>query len=86
MLANNNRGIVTIRDVTRIAVALEQMNKHASTETNTSNNRRDVFSLPFVPRGYKNDKGNRLKVEFRSSSLVVIRIDKTPGVGRRQNN
>jgi hypothetical protein len=37
MLARNNRGIVTIRDVTRIAIAMEPLNKHVCAETYTQN-------------------------------------------------
>jgi hypothetical protein len=40
-----NAGIVTKRDVTRTAVAVEQFNKLVSAETNTSNNRRALFSV-----------------------------------------
>jgi hypothetical protein len=60
MPARNNRGVFTIWDLTRTAVAMEQMSKHVSTKTNTRNNRRAVFSLRSVPRGYKKDKEDRL--------------------------
>jgi hypothetical protein len=63
MPARNNRGIVTMRDVTRTAVAMEQLSKQVSEEMNTRNNRRAVFSVRSVPRGYKQDK------EFRLSQL-----------------
>jgi hypothetical protein len=43
MPARNSRGIVTIRNVTRTAVAMEQLSKHVSAETNSRNNRRTVF-------------------------------------------
>jgi hypothetical protein len=48
--------IVTTRDVTRTAVAMERLGKHVSAETNSRNNRRAVFSVRFVSRGYKQDK------------------------------
>jgi hypothetical protein len=60
MSARNNRGIVTKRDVTRIAV-VERLGKHVSAETNSRNKRRAVFSSWSVPRGYKKDKENRLR-------------------------
>jgi hypothetical protein len=56
----NNRGIVTIRDVTRRAIAMERLHKHVSAEMNSRNKRRAVFSLQSVPRGYKKDKEGRL--------------------------
>jgi hypothetical protein len=56
MLARNSRGIVTIRDVTRTAVAMEQLSKHVSAEKNSRNNRRAVFSVRSLPKGYKKDK------------------------------
>jgi hypothetical protein len=49
---------------------MEQLGKHVSAETNSGNNRRAVFSLRFVPRGYKKDSEDRFKlVEFRDASL-----------------
>jgi hypothetical protein len=60
MHARNNRGIVTIRDVTGTAVAMEQVSKHVSAEKNTRNNRGAVFSVWSVPRVYKKDKEDRL--------------------------
>jgi hypothetical protein len=60
MLARNNRGIATIRDVTHTAVAMEQLNKHVSAETKSRNNRRAMFSLRSVPRCYKKYKEDRL--------------------------
>jgi hypothetical protein len=60
MLACNNRGTVTIRDVTRKVVARERLGNHVSAETNSRNNRRDVFPVRSVSRGYKKDKENRL--------------------------
>jgi hypothetical protein len=69
MPAHNNRGIVMTRDVTRTAVAMKQLIKHAR------NIRRAVFSMwsvppqkiekPFsassVPRSYKKDKEDYLR-------------------------
>jgi hypothetical protein len=63
MPSRNNRGIVTIRDVTRTAVAMERLGKHVSAETNSRNNRRAVFSGRSMPRGYEKDR------EFRISHL-----------------
>jgi hypothetical protein len=62
MSARDNRGIVTILDVTRKAVVVEQLSKYVSVETNTltCNNRRDIFSVRSVPRDYKKDKEDRL--------------------------
>jgi hypothetical protein len=60
MPALNNRGIITIRDVTRTAVALERLGKHAFAKTNSRNKRRAMFSLRSVPRGYKKDKADSL--------------------------
>jgi hypothetical protein len=58
MLACNSRGIVTIRDVTRTAVAVERLSKHVSAE-NSRNNRRVVLSVWSVPKGYKKDNEDR---------------------------
>jgi hypothetical protein len=55
--ASNDKGIMTKRDVKRTAVVMEQLSIHVSAEANTRNNRRAVFSVRFVPRGYK--KGQR---------------------------
>jgi hypothetical protein len=60
MPARNNRGIVTIRDVTRTDVAMEQLSKQVSAETNKCNNSGAVFSVRSVSRGYKIDKEDRL--------------------------
>jgi hypothetical protein len=48
---------------------MEQLSKHVSAEKITRKNRRAVFSVRSVPRGYK--KGNKLfeTVEFREASL-----------------
>jgi hypothetical protein len=43
MTERNIGGIVTIRDVTRRAVAMERLGKHVSAEKNSHNNRRAVF-------------------------------------------
>jgi hypothetical protein len=60
MSASNNRGTVKKRDVTRTAVAMAQLSKHASAETNSSNNRRVVFYVRSAPRGYNKGKEDRL--------------------------
>jgi hypothetical protein len=60
MLARSNRGIVTIRDVTCTAVAMERLVKHISAEANSCNNRRVVFSVRSMPRDYKKESGDRL--------------------------
>jgi hypothetical protein len=65
MLARNNRGTDTIRDVMRTAVAMEQLNKHVSAENNSRNNRRAVFSVWSVLRAYEKDKEDYLsKLSF----------------------
>jgi hypothetical protein len=60
MAARNNRRIVTIRDVTNTAVAMERLVKRIFAETNSRNNRRVVISVRSVPRGYKKDQEDRL--------------------------
>jgi hypothetical protein len=65
MPRRNNRAVVTKRDVTHTAVAMEQLSKYVSAKTNTRNNRRAVFSAWSVPRGYKNGKEDRLKSPVR---------------------
>jgi hypothetical protein len=65
MPTRNNRGIVTIRDVTRTAVAMEPLGKHVSSEMNSRNNRRFVFSMWSVPKGYKKDKEDHLSQDVR---------------------
>jgi hypothetical protein len=56
MVSGNNRGIVTIRDVTRAAaVAMERRGKDVSAGTNSRNNRRAS-----VPGAYKKDKEHLL--------------------------
>jgi hypothetical protein len=78
MPACNSRGIVTIRDVTCITVAMERLCKHVSTETNSRNNRKAVFSVRSVPRAYKKDKEGRFKsVEFRDASLPGYELGST---------
>jgi hypothetical protein len=48
-------------DVTGTAIAMEELSKHVSAETNTRNNRGVVFSvLLSVPRGFKKDKEDSL--------------------------
>jgi hypothetical protein len=56
----NNRGIVTKRVVTLTAVAMEKLSKHVSVETNTRNNRRAMFYVRSMPRGYKKEKEDRV--------------------------
>jgi hypothetical protein len=60
MPTRNNRGIDTIRDVTRTDVAMERLAKHVSAETNSRNKRLAVFSVLSVTRVCKKDKGDRL--------------------------
>jgi hypothetical protein len=60
MHERNNRGIVTIRDVTLTAVAMERLGEHVSAEMNSHKNRAAVFSVRFVSRDYKKDKEDRL--------------------------
>jgi hypothetical protein len=60
MTASNNRRIVMIRDVTRTAVAMERLGKHVSGKRDSGNNRRAVFSVRSVPRGYNKGKEDRL--------------------------
>jgi hypothetical protein len=45
---------------TRTAVVMEQLSKHVSAGANTRNTRRAMFSMRSVPRGYRNDKEERL--------------------------
>jgi hypothetical protein len=59
MPACNNRGVVTIRDVTCTAVVMELLGKHVSAEMNAHNNRGGAFSVRSVPKGYKKDKEDR---------------------------
>jgi hypothetical protein len=58
MPARNNRGIVTIQELTRTTVAMERLCTHVSAETN-SRNRRAVFCAVRA-KGYKKDKEDRL--------------------------
>jgi hypothetical protein len=60
-----SRGIVTTRDVTRTAIAMEQLGKHISKETNSRNIRRAVFSVRSLPKGYKRTK----KIEVLSFKM-----------------
>jgi hypothetical protein len=60
MTARNNKGGVTIRDVTRTAVAMKQMSKLVSAEMNTCNDKGAVISMLSMPRSYKKDKRDRL--------------------------
>jgi hypothetical protein len=65
MLARNNRRIVTIRYVTRTAVAMEQLSKYVSAGTNMRNNRGALLSLQSMPRRYKKDKEDRSSQSIR---------------------
>jgi hypothetical protein len=58
LTARNNRRIVTIRDVTRTAVAMEQFSKHVSAERNSRNNRTDVFCVVRAATIAMQRKGN----------------------------
>jgi hypothetical protein len=60
MPARNYRGIDTLKNVTRTAVAMERLGKHISAETISRNNRRALFSLRSMPKGYENDNEDRL--------------------------
>jgi hypothetical protein len=69
MLARNNGGIVTIRDVMFTAVARERLGKHVSGATKSRDNRRAVFSVRSLPRGYKEDREDRLsQLSFEKSA------------------
>jgi hypothetical protein len=75
MPARNSRGIVTIRDVTRTAVAMERLGKHVSAETNSRNNRRAVFSVRSVPSGYKMEEEYRLsQLSFETPVWQCMRL------------
>jgi hypothetical protein len=75
MPARNNEGDVTKRDMTRTTIAMEQLCKYVSTETNTHNNRRAVFSVWSVPRGYKKDKVNRLsQLSFETPACQGVNL------------
>jgi hypothetical protein len=65
--ARDNRGIVTIRDVTRTAVAVERLGNHVSAGTSSRNNVSAVFSVRSLSRGYKKDKEYHVN---QSSSVV----------------
>jgi hypothetical protein len=63
MPAHNNRGIVTIRDVTRTAVAMERLGIHVSAEINSRINIRAVFCA----EGLQNRQRRSFKwVQFES--------------------
>jgi hypothetical protein len=79
MPACNKRRIVTKRDVMRTAIAMEQLSKHVSMETNIRNNRRAVFSVQSVLRGYKKDKEDRSN---QSSSETPACLDVNLGIER----
>jgi hypothetical protein len=76
MPARNNKGGVTIRDVTHTAVSMEQLRQYVSAEANTRNNGGAVFSVRSMPRGYKKDKEDRLSLgEFRDTSLPAHELE-----------
>jgi hypothetical protein len=79
MSARNDRTIVTIRDVKRTEVVMEQLDKNVSSEKNTRNNREAVFSvLRSVPRGYKKDKEdglNQLSSETPACQDMSLRAE-----------
>jgi hypothetical protein len=39
-----------------MSIAMEQLSRHVSSKTSMRNNRRAVFSVRSMPRGYKKDK------------------------------
>jgi hypothetical protein len=51
---------VTIRDVTRTAVAMKRLSKYVSSEMNSHNNKISVLFVRSVPRFYRKDKEDRL--------------------------
>jgi hypothetical protein len=51
----------------RIAVAMEQLGEHVSAEKNSRNNRRAVFSVRSVPRGYNEDKVHLSQLSFETA-------------------
>jgi hypothetical protein len=64
---------VTIQNVTRTAVAMEQLSKHISAEKNTRD-KGTVFSVMLsVPRGYKKGQKNPLPVNGNFSSCAPTR-------------
>jgi hypothetical protein len=68
-----NGGIVTKQDVTRTAIAMEWLHKHVSIEINTRNNRRAVFSVQSMLRGYKKDKEDGLsKLSFETPACQDV--------------
>jgi hypothetical protein len=70
MTARTNRKIVTLRDVTRITVAMERLCKHVSAETISRNNRRAVFSVCSFAEGLLNERRRLFEsVKFRDASL-----------------
>jgi hypothetical protein len=67
---------------------MERQDKHVSEKTNSSNNRRAVFSLPSVPRGYKKNKDDRLNKSSSGvsseGSVVIRRTERVSGDGSRK--
>jgi hypothetical protein len=64
MPSNDNRGIVMILDVTITAVAIEQLSKYVSVESNTRNNKGAVFSLWSVRKVIKNKEDCLSQLSF----------------------
>jgi hypothetical protein len=71
MPACNNTGIVTIRNTTRTAFAMERSGKHVSAQTNSMNNRTAVFSVRSVREIIKRTKKPFKSVKFGDASLPV---------------
>jgi hypothetical protein len=69
--------------VTRRAAAMERRGKHVSAETNSRNNRRAVFSVRSVQRGYEKDKEDCLsQLSFETPACQDISLgteELTPG-------
>jgi hypothetical protein len=59
-----------IRDVTLTAVAMEQLSKHVSSETNSRSNRKAGFSVRSVPRGCKDKEDLLSHVSRRQPARI----------------
>jgi hypothetical protein len=94
MPVRNNGETVTIRDVTRTAVAIGRLGKHLSAETNSRRSRRAVFSGPSVPRGYKDNEDRLSQMSFETPTCQDMNLEveeltwriKSSRVGSSQNN
>jgi hypothetical protein len=75
MPARNNRGTITILDVTRTAVAIERLDKHVAAETNSSNNRRAVFSVRSVPEVIKRKIYRLNQLSFETPSCQDMSLE-----------